>query len=73
MKIAVEWGQKTKPMLKIGICGEHGGEPSSIRFCHSLGLSYVSCSGPRVPVARMAAALAKLEEVKPDEETRSSL
>ncbi|HET9055394.1 MAG TPA: pyruvate, phosphate dikinase [Chitinophagaceae bacterium] len=64
MKIAVEWGRKTKPDLKIGICGEHGGQPDSIRFCHSLGLSYVSCSGPRVPVARLAAAHAKLGEAK---------
>jgi pyruvate,orthophosphate dikinase len=64
MKIAVEWGRKTKPHLKIGICGEHGGQPDSIRFCHSLGLTYVSCSGPRVPVARLAAAHAKLGESK---------
>lgn len=64
MKIAVEWGRKTKSDLKIGICGEHGGQPDSIKFCHSLGLSYVSCSGPRVPVARLAAAHAKLGEAK---------
>jgi len=62
MKIAVEWGRKTKPGLKIGICGEHGGQPDSIKFCHELGLNYVSCSGPRVPVARLAAAHAKLGE-----------
>lgn len=62
MKIAVEWGRKTKPELKIGICGEHGGQPDSIKFCHELGLNYVSCSGPRVPVARLAAAHAKLGE-----------
>ena len=73
MKIAVEWGRKNKPELKIGICGEHGGEPSSIRFCHSLKLDYVSCSGPRVPVARLAAALANLEGVKSDTVKRSSL
>ena len=64
MQIAVEWGRKTKADLKIGICGEHGGQPDSIRFCHSLGLNYVSCSGPRVPVARLAAAHAKLGETK---------
>ncbi|MDP1636037.1 MAG: putative PEP-binding protein, partial [Gallionellaceae bacterium] len=62
MKIAVEQGRKANPDLKIGICGEHGGHPSSIRFCHNLGLNYVSCSGPRVPVARLAAAQAKLTE-----------
>jgi pyruvate,orthophosphate dikinase len=64
MKIAVEWGRRTKPDLKIGICGEHGGQPESIRFCHEIGLDYVSCSGPRVPVARLAAAHAKLGEGK---------
>lgn len=60
MKITVEWGRKTKPDLQIGICGEHGGHPDSIKFCHDIGLNYVSCSGPRVPVARLAAAHAKL-------------
>ena len=64
MKVAVEWGRTTNPELKIGICGEHGGQPDSIRFCHQLGLTYVSCSGPRVPVARLAAAHAKLGEAK---------
>ncbi len=64
MKIAIEWGRKTSPDLKIGICGEHGGQPDSIRFCHESGLNYVSCSGPRVPVARLAAAHAKLGEAK---------
>lgn len=64
MKIAVEWGRKTRPELKIGICGEHGGQPDSIKFCHEIGLDYVSCSGPRVPVARLAAAHAKLGEAK---------
>ncbi len=62
MKIAVEKGRKTRPNLKIGICGEHGGEPSSIEFCHQIGLNYVSCSPFRVPVARLAAAHAKLSE-----------
>lgn len=56
MKIAVEGGQSTRPDIKLGICGEHGGDPSSIEFCHSIGLNYVSCSPFRVPVARLAAA-----------------
>ncbi len=64
MKIAVEWGRKTRPDLKIGICGEHGGHPESIKFCHHIGLNYVSCSAPRVPIARLAAAHAKLGEKK---------
>jgi pyruvate, orthophosphate dikinase len=64
MRFAVEWGRKTNPELKVGICGEHGGQPDSIRYCHQLGLTYVSCSGPRVPVARLAAAHAKLGEAK---------
>ena len=60
MEYAVRTGRESQPGLKIGICGEHGGQPDSIRFCHTLGLNYVSCSGPRVPVARLAAAQAKL-------------
>ena len=60
MKLAVTEGRKTNPELKIGICGEHGGHPGSIAFCHKIGLSYVSCSGPRVPIARLAAAQAQL-------------
>ena len=62
MKIAVEKGKKTRKDLKLGICGEHGGDPSSIKFCHKLGLNYVSCSPFRVPIARLAAAQAALEE-----------
>lgn len=62
MKIAVERGRAAQPELKIGICGEHGGHPASIEFCHNLGLNYVSCSGPRVPIARLAAAQAMLHE-----------
>jgi len=62
MELAVGWGREVKPDLKVGICGEHGGHPASIRFCHSIGLSYVSCSGPRVPIARLAAAHAALLE-----------
>ena len=60
MKFAVENGTRVKPDLKLGICGEHAGDPSSIDFCHRLGLHYVSCSPPRVPVARLAAAQAAL-------------
>jgi pyruvate,orthophosphate dikinase len=62
MKMAVENGRKTRPELRVGICGEHGGHPQSIRFCHQLKLDYVSCSAPRIPVARLAAAHAKLLE-----------
>ncbi|BAO29649.1 pyruvate, phosphate dikinase [Sulfuritalea hydrogenivorans] len=62
MKLAVSEGRKTNPDLKVGICGEHGGHPGSIAFCHSIGLTYVSCSGPRVPIARLAAAQAQLME-----------
>jgi pyruvate, orthophosphate dikinase len=60
MKLAVEWGRELKPDLDVGICGEHGGHPKSIAFCHEAGLNYVSCSAPRVPVARLAAAHASL-------------
>lgn len=60
MQLAVEWGRSVKKDLSVGICGEHGGHPSSIAFCHRAGLNYVSCSAPRVPVARLAAAHAKL-------------
>jgi pyruvate,orthophosphate dikinase len=62
MEIATNWGRKTNPDLKVGICGEQGGHPESIRFCHHIGLTYVSCSAPRVPIARLAAAQAKLTE-----------
>jgi pyruvate,orthophosphate dikinase len=62
MRIGVERGRATKPELKIGICGEHGGEPKSVGFCHELGLDYVSCSPFRVPLARLAAAQAALAE-----------
>jgi pyruvate,orthophosphate dikinase len=60
IKMAVQSGREKRPELRIGICGEQGGHPESIRFCHDVGLNYVSCSGPRVPVARLAAAQAKL-------------
>jgi len=62
MAIAVEWGRKTRPDLKIGICGEHGGEPSAVEFCHRINLDYVSCSPYRIPVARLAAAQASIKE-----------
>lgn len=64
MRLAVTDGRSKKPGLKVGICGEHGGQPDSIFFCHEIGLDYVSCSGPRVPVARLAGAHAKLMEKK---------
>ncbi len=60
MELAVNWGRGKREDMKIGICGEHGGHPSSIKFCHDIGLSYVSCSGPRVPIARLAAAHAAM-------------
>ncbi|MSR65123.1 MAG: pyruvate, phosphate dikinase [Verrucomicrobiae bacterium] len=62
MRIAVEKGRRTRKDLQIGICGEHGGDPNSVKFCHRLGLDYVSCSPYRVPIARLAAAQAVLEE-----------
>jgi pyruvate,orthophosphate dikinase len=62
MMITIEWARKTRPGMKIGICGEQGGDPDAIRFCHHIKMSYVSCSPPRVPIARLAAAQAKLKE-----------
>jgi pyruvate,orthophosphate dikinase len=64
MQIAIEKGRKTRPDIKLGICGEHGGDPDSVKFCHKLGLSYVSCSPYRVPVARLAAAQAAIADGK---------
>lgn len=61
MKIAIEKGKSTRPNIKLGICGEHGGDPSSVEFCHNIGLNYVSCSPFRVPVARLAAAQAQVK------------
>ena len=58
--IACERGRKTRPDIKLGLCGEHGGDPRSIDFCHRTGLSYVSCSPPRLPIARLAAAQSAL-------------
>jgi pyruvate,orthophosphate dikinase len=60
MRMAVAGGRATRPGIKLGICGEHGGEPSSVEFCHLIGLNYVSCSPFRVPIARLAAARAAI-------------
>ena len=62
MEIAVEMGKKQNKKIKLGICGEHGGDPMSIHFCSKVGLNYVSCSPYRVPVARLAAAQAELSK-----------
>jgi pyruvate,orthophosphate dikinase len=66
IRIAAERGRKTREKLKLGICGEHGGDPDSVRFCHDSGLDYVSCSPFRVPVARLAAAQAVLKKGRSD-------
>jgi pyruvate,orthophosphate dikinase len=60
IEIGVQRGRKTRPDLKVGICGEHGGDPASVAFCHEVGLDYVSCSPYRVPIARLAAAQAAI-------------
>jgi pyruvate,orthophosphate dikinase len=60
--MAVKKGRDTRPGLKCGICGEHGGDPNSVKFCHKVGLNYVSCSPFRVPIARLAAAQAALAQ-----------
>jgi pyruvate,orthophosphate dikinase len=62
MEIAIKKGRQTRPDIKLGICGEHGGDPDSVKFCHRIGLDYVSCSPFRVPIARLAAAQAALAE-----------
>ena len=62
VKMGTERGRSTRPNLKVGICGEHGGEPSSVEFCHSVGMNYVSCSPYRVPIARLAAAIAAIND-----------
>ena len=64
IKMGTEKGRTAKPELKVGICGEHGGEPSAIEFCHKVKMDYVSCSPFRVPIARLAAAQAALKEAK---------
>ncbi len=60
MEITRDLGRKTRPDIKLGICGEHGGDPASVKFCHKLGLNYVSCSPFRIPIARLAAAQAAI-------------
>ena len=62
MDMAVKMGKEVRPEMHIGICGEHGGDPSSVEFCHKLGLTYVSCSPFRVPIARLAAAQAAISQ-----------
>ena len=62
VRMAVEDGRRVRPGLKVGICGEHGGDPRSVKLCHQLGLDYVSCSPFRVPIARLAAAQAALSD-----------
>jgi pyruvate,orthophosphate dikinase len=62
VRVGIEKGRSTRPELKVGICGEHGGDPESVKFCHRLGMNYVSCSPFRVPIARLAAAHAAVEE-----------
>ena len=64
MKMAVKMGKEVRPTMHCGICGEHGGDPSSVEFCHNIGLDYVSCSPFRVPIARLAAAQAAIKEQK---------
>ena len=64
MELAIDWGRKTRPDMRMGVCGEHGGHPQSIHFFHKIGLTYVSCSGPRIPSARLAAAHAAMLEQK---------
>lgn len=59
--MAVDLGKKTRPDIKLGICGEHGGNPPTVEFCHNVGLTYVSCSPFRVPIARLAAAQAAIK------------
>jgi pyruvate,orthophosphate dikinase len=62
IKIGIERGRRARPDLKIGICGEHGGEPSSVEFCHEVGMTYVSCSPFMIPIARLSAAQASIKE-----------
>ncbi len=72
MKIAVAAGRETRPGMKMGICGEHGGDPSSVEFCHQIGLDYVSCSPYRLPIARLAAAQAALKEARAAKPSRAA-
>ena len=72
MKMAVESGRKTRSNLEVGICGEHGGEPSSVEFCYRVGMNYVSCSPYRVPIARLAAAQAAIAKGDQSEAKRTA-
>jgi pyruvate,orthophosphate dikinase len=69
MEIAIAKGKKTRPDIQFGICGEHGGDPASVKFCHRAGLGHVSCSPARVPIARLAAAQAAIEERRENKHT----
>ena len=73
MEYAVKTGRATRPDLKIGICGEHAGQPQAVEFCHRIGLNYVSCSPMRIPVARMAAAHAMIKEKRGETARSKSL
>jgi pyruvate,orthophosphate dikinase len=73
IQLACELGRKTRPDLKLGICGEHGGEPRSIAFCDALGMNYVSCSPFRVPIARLAAAQSALAARGTMDRTRATV
>jgi pyruvate,orthophosphate dikinase len=64
IKLGIERGRQVRPELKVGICGEHGGDPDSVKFCHRVGMNYVSCSPFRVPISRLAAAQAAIEDAK---------
>jgi pyruvate,orthophosphate dikinase len=71
--MATDRGRSTRPNLKVGVCGEHGGDPESVKFCHRAGLNYVSCSPFRLLVARLAAAQASLEEKQAGSELKDQL
>jgi pyruvate,orthophosphate dikinase len=73
IQIGIERGRKVRPGLKVGICGEHGGEPSSVGFCHRVGMDYVSCSPYRVPIARLAAAQASIKDAKTKKEPKKNV
>jgi pyruvate,orthophosphate dikinase len=73
MKLGVELGRSARPDLKVGICGEHGGEPASVAFCDQLGMNYVSCSPFRVPIARLAAAQSALTRRGSTDRTRATV
>jgi len=73
VELAVRLGRGTRGELKVGICGEHGGDPASVKFCHRIGMNYVSCSPFRVPIARLAAAQAALEEAGVVNRTRATV